>query len=183
MEPLTSSALLDFLRRLGEQYIGAGDVYLLGGSALCLLGNARQTQDIDYTYDIESQAVDQFIETLNHLAAEAHLDVESVPLAEFIPLPPHAHERRRLIGHFGQLNVYIFDLYSIALSKIARGFEADLEDVEFLLRHELIEFAELERLFHAILPRAAAFDIDPKEFQGYFGEIRRRISARDQTIT
>ena len=29
------------------------------------------------------------------------------------------------------------------MSKIARGFEADLEDVEFMLHENLIEFAEL----------------------------------------
>jgi hypothetical protein len=183
MEPLTPNALLDFLRRLGERYAGAGDIYLLGGSALCLLGSTRQTQDVDYTFQVEADTTERFLTTLTNLAAEAHLDVEQVPLAEFIPLPPHAQERRRPIGRFGQLNAYIFDLYSIALSKIARGFEADLEDVEFLLGHELIEFAELERLFQAILPRAATFDIDSNEFRGYFGEIRRRISARNRTTT
>jgi hypothetical protein len=183
MEPLTPTTLLDFFHRLGERYAGAGDIYLLGGSALCLLGSTRQTQDIDYTFQVEADTGERFLTTLKNLAAEAHLDVEQVPLAEFIPLPPRAQERRRLIRRFGQLNIYIFDLYSIALSKIARGFEADLEDVEFLLGHELIEFAELERLFQAILPRTATFDIDPKEYQGYFGEIHRRIGARDQTTT
>lgn len=181
VEPLTPTTLLDFLRRLGERYIGAGDIYLLGGSALCLLGSSRQTQDIDYTFQVEADATHQFLATLNSLADEEHLDVEQVPLAEFIPLPLHAHERRRPIGRFGQLNVYIFDLYSIALSKIARGFETDLEDVEFLLGHGLIEFAELERHFQTILPRAAKADIDPKEFRGYFEEIRRRIGASGHT--
>ena len=31
-------------------------------------------------------------------------------------------------------HVYIFDLYTIALSKIARGFESDLEDVMFMIQ-------------------------------------------------
>jgi hypothetical protein len=47
MEPLTPNALLDFLQRFGERYADAGDIYLLGGSALCLLGSTRQTQDVD----------------------------------------------------------------------------------------------------------------------------------------
>jgi len=67
-----------------------------------------------------------------------------------------------------------FDPYSIALSKIARGFGADLEDVMFLLHEGLIEFGELERHFNAILPDASKADIDPTEFRGYFEEIRRR---------
>ena len=102
------------------------------------------------------------------------LDVERVPLGEFVPLPPQAHERRRLVGRYGQLDVYIFDPYSIALSKIARGFEADLEDVVFMLHEGLIEFGELERHLNAILPDASKADIDPTEFRSYFEEIRRR---------
>ena len=168
---------MDFLRRLGERYAGAGDIYLLGGSALCLLGSTRQTQDVDYTFQVEADATERFLTTLTSLAAEAHLDVEQVPLAEFIPLPLHAQERRQLIGQFGQLKVYIFDLYSIALSKISRGFESDLEDVEFLLKRGLIEFPELERHFRTILPQAGKTDIDPTEFQGYFNEIRKRQSS------
>jgi len=102
-----------------------------------------------------------------------------VPIAKFIPLPPQAGERRRLFGRFGQLDVYIFDPYTIALSKIARGFEADIEDVVFLLRSGVIEFSELERLFGAILPKAPQADIDRKEFRTYFEEVRRRV-ARGQ---
>jgi hypothetical protein len=69
--------------------------------------------------------------------------------------------------------VYLFDLYSIALSKIARGFESDLEDVLFLLKQNLIEWATLEAHFNSILPRARSADIDPKEFQAYFLTLKR----------
>jgi hypothetical protein len=113
-------------------------------------------------------------EILSGLAAEMHLDVEEVPLGEFVPLPPHARERRRLVGQYGRLEVYVFDPYSIALSKIARGFESDLEDVVFLLREGLIEFGELERHLCTILPRAQEADIIPSEFCDYFRETRRR---------
>jgi hypothetical protein len=91
-------------------------------------------------------------------------------------LPPQAYERRRLVGRYGQLEVYIFDLYSIALSKIARGFEADLEDVMFMLHKGMIDFPELERHFRVILPDAAKADINPNEFRGYFEEVRRRLA-------
>jgi hypothetical protein len=102
------------------------------------------------------------------------LDLEEVPLVEFIPLPTRARERRRLVGRFGQIEIYIFDLYSIALSKIASGFESDLEDVVFMLREGLIEFGELERHFGEVLPQSPQADIIPAEFQAYFEEVRRR---------
>lgn len=117
-----------------------------------------------------------FQSALDQLGAELRLDLKSVPLGEFIPLPPDARQRRRFIGRFGRLDVYIFDLYSIALSKIARGFEADIEDVLFMLDQKHIVFPELERFYQIILPQAARSDIDPKEFKAYFEEVRRRWS-------
>jgi hypothetical protein len=161
---------------LGERYTRPGTLYLLGGCALCLLGNPRATQDVDYMVELEPETAPAFQDVVDGLAAEMHLDLEVVPLAEFIPLPPQAQERRRLIGHYGQLDVYVFDLYSIALSKIARGFESDLEDVKFLLGKGLIEWPELERAFESVLPYTVQADIIPSEFRAYFEEVRRRWS-------
>jgi len=174
MEAVTLERLRSFLERLGERYPGQGTLYLLGGCALQLLGNPRTTVDVDYTLEFEIGALERFQETLAELAAEMHLDVDDVPLAEFIPLPPQARDRHRLVGRYGSLDVYIYDLYSIALSKIARGFEADLEDVLFLLHKRLIEFAELEHHFDAIFPEVAKVDIIPGEFRDYFEEMRQR---------
>lgn len=176
MEPVTVVNLRSFLQRLGERYPGSATIYLLGGSALCLLGSPRATLDVDYAVEIVPEEIEQFQVILAELAAEMRLDLEHVALAEFIPLPPEAHRRRRAVGRFGQLEVYIFDPYSIALSKIARGFEADLEDVVFMLNENLIEFAELERLFEQVLPQAPEADIVPQEFQAYLAEVRRRMA-------
>ncbi len=153
MEPVTPDSLMTFLARLGERCDRETRLYLLGGSALRLLGSPRETLDVDYAADVPPETAQAFRQALGQLADEFHLDLEEVPLAEFVPLPPLAHERHRLVGQFGLLEVYLFDPYSIALSKIARGFESDLEDVLFLLRTDTIEFAALEQHFRAILPR------------------------------
>jgi hypothetical protein len=163
-----------FLQRLGERYPKPASLYLLGGGALCLLGSPRATLDIDYDLDLPPDQHAALQSVIAELAAEMRLDVELVALAEFAPLPPRAHERRRLVGRYAQLDVYVFDLYSIALSKIARGFESDLEDVLFLLQRRLIEFEALEQYFNAVLPMASKSDIDPKEFRAYLAEIRQR---------
>ena len=177
MAALTSVTLETFLQRLGERSSCVGDLYLLGGSALSLLGNPRTTVDVDYTFELEAGSLGQFQSAVDELAAEMRLDVEAVPLDEFLPLPPRARERRRSIGRYGGLEVYRFDLYSIALSKIARGFEADVEDVMFLLSEGLIGFEELESHFEAILPDAPRADILPGEFRHHFEEIRRRVAG------
>ncbi len=178
MEPVTSQALKNFFERLGKAFPGSGKFYLLGGSALCLLGSPRATLDIDYTFTLEGADPKSFEALVEQLANELRLDLESVPLAEFLPLPSDAYQRRRFIGRYGNLDVYLFDLYSIALSKIARGFETDLDDVVFMLREELINLAELERLFQEVTPAVGKFDINPKEFTQYFAEVKKRVNRK-----
>lgn len=175
METVTSAALEKLFERLGRQLKNPATFTLLGGSALCLLGSPRETLDVDYSIEGTRPEIDT---ALKQLSTDLELDLESVPLEEFIPLPPDAKQRCRFVGRYGQLDVYIFDLYSIALSKIARGFESDLEDVEFLLNHELIEWEMLEMHFQTILPRVASADINPKEFQQYFKTLKRKMTRR-----
>ena len=49
MESVTTKVLLTFFQRLGEQITEPVTIYLLGGSALCLLGSLRETLDVDYS--------------------------------------------------------------------------------------------------------------------------------------
>jgi len=176
VEPVTPETLTEFLTRLGERYSDQATLYLLGGSALLLLGNPRQTLDIDYTTDLKPQQQKALETIMNQLADQYRLDIEAVPIAEFVPLPPGAETRRRFIGHFGKVDVFVYDLYTIALSKIARGFETDIEDVIFLVKSNLIDFAELQKHFRTVLPQAAKVDIIPSEFQQYFQDLLRRLA-------
>lgn len=175
MEPITAEIITDFLNRLGERFPNPATLYLLGGSALLLLGNSRQTLDIDYTSDLNPESGQEFEVIMAQLAAQYGLDVEAVPIAEFVPLPPESQARRRFIGRFGQIDVYLYDLYTIALSKIARGFDTDLDDVVFLIKANLISLVDLKRYFDAILPQAAQSDIVPSEFKRYFEDLMRRL--------
>lgn len=150
---------------MGERYSDPANLYLLGGSALLLLGNLRQTLDIDYTTDLNPQQQQALEAVMKDLAALYRLDVEAVPVAEFVPLPPGAETHRHFIGRFGQVDVYVCVLfYTIALSKIGRGFETDMDDVVFLVKSNLIDLAELQKHFQAVLPRAAQADIIPSGF-------------------
>lgn len=164
MNTLTADDIKTFLKKLSERYSHPGTLYLLGGAAVCLLGNPRPTVDLDYAADVTSPDP-QLREAMLAVAKEMRVDLEEVTFQEFIPLPRGADQRHKRIGRFGQLEVYVFDPYSIALSKVARGFETDLEDVVFLLRRKLITLKELETMVQAALPRAQEFDIDPHEFR------------------
>jgi hypothetical protein len=70
----------------------------------------------------------------------------------------------------------LYDLYTIAFSKIARGFDTDMDDVKFLIKSNPIDLAELQGHFKSILPRAAQADIIPGEFQPYFQDLLRRLA-------
>jgi hypothetical protein len=94
MEPVSVVVLQAFLQRLGEIYTKPATIYLLGGSALCLLGNPRETLDVDYTIELEPQSKAKFIEAVDKLATDMKLDIDAVPFEEFIPLPADALKRR-----------------------------------------------------------------------------------------
>jgi hypothetical protein len=182
---ITQQEILDFLTELGKIVSSDVDFYLVGGSALLLLGSPRGTIDIDYTTTMDSGNSGDVNGIVSQCAELMNMDVEEVPIGEFIPLPPDAISRRKYYGHFGNMDVYIYDLYSIALSKIARGFESDIEDVIYLLKHNYILIEELENYFNIILPNAPKADIDRKEFIQYFNEVKKLLkqnnSERKQT--
>jgi len=60
-----------------------------------------------------------------------------------------------------------------SFGKVARGFEADLQDVLFLLRQDLITLEQLEAHVAAALSHAAQFDMVPDELIQHLEEIRR----------
>ena len=99
----------------------------------------------------DDQNKNELQKQIDQIAHEVGIYVEAVPLERFIPLPENAILRSLYIGTFGKVEVFIFDPYSIAFSKVDRGFDTDLDDVAFLLQRELIEISELERLVHDVM--------------------------------
>ena len=96
----------------------------------------------------------ELAKAITSLTDELRLELEFVPIDEFVPLPNNSAQRHRPVGQFGSLTVYVYDPYTIALSKLARGFETDLQDVVFLLREEIIGMADLSNYVEAALPLA-----------------------------
>lgn len=57
------------------------------------------------------------------------------------------------------MEVYVADPYSIALSKLDRGFDTDFDDIFFLIQNKHVELKELEHMTQVVLKRAREFDI------------------------
>ena len=159
-----------FLQRLGRQFNKPGRVYLVGGTTMVYEGLREQTLDIDLALEIANEDHSAFIATVRELKEKLSLNIEEASPADFIPLPAGYRERSQFIGRYGKLDVFHFDLYSTALSKIERGNESDFADVLALLQTDRLEMAKLVQYFHEILLRYATESLkqDPVEFQRKF---------------
>lgn len=159
-----------FLNQLATDFNQPTKLYLLGGSALNLLGHPRRTLDIDLTAIPFPQELKTTIAKIEKLLK---IEIEEVPIHEFIPIPKQAETRHIHITTINALEVFVYDPYSIALSKLARGFETDLQDILFLLQESIIELNKLSEFMEEALPKAWDFDIDPKDMKKYFAEVKR----------
>jgi hypothetical protein len=147
------------LQNLGARVPPSSRLVLLGGSALILLGSPRPTLDIDFWGD--DVHPNSFHQLVMQIAKELQIHVEPVPLDRFIPLPEGSEERSIRIGQYGNLEIQIADPYSIALSKVDRGFETDIDDILFLIRQNFVTLAELERLTRKAISQGGKFDLHP----------------------
>lgn len=164
---LTDADIRAFLARLGERYNRRATLYLVGGSALILLGSPRPTVDLDYVGSDLPAQMNDLQKTIQQVADEMKIQIEALPFQEFIPLPLDAERRHIEVGQFGKLTVYVFDPYSIALSKIERGFESDLEDVVFLIRQKRITYDRLIELAQTMIARATEFNLDVQQIRAH----------------
>lgn len=138
-----------------------------------MLGSPRPTIDLDFVGD--DLAPSELHRQVIRAAEALKMVAKPVPLERFIPLPEGSASRHIRIGRFGNLEVFVADPYSIALSKLDRGFDTDLDDVVFLLRRKLIVLEELERIAKVSPEQAREFDIDPVQLQSHLQEVRRRL--------
>lgn len=169
---MNKGLIQEFLARLGSRYPKQATLYLLGGSALILLGSSRDTLDIDYVGN--DMQKDDFQILIEEIAAELGLETEPVPIERFIPLPEGNEQRKIHISQFGNVNAYIIDPYVIALSKVDRGFETDMEDLIFLIQHNQINMEELKQIIKKSLSYIGKFEFHP-EILAHFEDLKKRL--------
>jgi hypothetical protein len=66
-------------------------------------------------------------------------------------------DRSVFIGKRGQISFYHYDFTAQALSKLSRGFDRDLKDIEAMYEHKLFSLNELGECFEAIAPELIRF--------------------------
>lgn len=169
---MDNTEIQSILQTLGDRVPRSSRLILVGGSALALLGNPRLTIDIDFVGD--DVHPNELHRLIMQIAKELKVHVEPVPIERFIPLPKGSEKRNIRIGQFGNLEVYVADPYSIALSKLDRGFDTDFDDLVFLVQRNLVTLEELERITKNALSYAKKFDLDP-EILAHLQELKNRL--------
>ena len=171
--------IVRFFERLGQRYTQPADLFLIGGAALCLLGNPRTTLDIDFIGSdfppSEQRAPGTLREVLETLAVEMQIVIDHVPLEQFIPLPSDGAARHHFVGVFGSLQVFIFDPYAIALSKLDRGLPSDIQDIAFLISRDLIALTEFVAIVEWALSRAVEFGLNQGEMRARLTQLQKGL--------
>lgn len=166
-----------FFQALGRRFRRPGRIYLVGGATIVLRGLRASTLDIDIAAEIAPAHREEFVAAVRALKEELQTNVEEAHPAEFIPLPEGSEDRAVFVGRFGELDVYHFDPYSTALSKIERGTEKDFDDVAALVRDGMVERKRLHLAFDEVMRRYGRQSLrqDPPRFRSNFAELLRRL--------
>ncbi len=152
-----------FMRELGQAVRVEGRVYLTGGATAVLHGWRDTTVDVDIKLIPDR---DEILREIPRLKEALSLNVELAAPSDFIPLPKGWEERSPLIQREGTLSFHHFDPVAQALSKLERGHDQDIRDVQQMIARGLVNPAEALAQFEAIEPELFRFPaIDPASFR------------------
>ncbi len=150
-------------RELGRAVAPGTRMYLTGGATAVLEGWRQSTADIDVRFEPDSDAA---LSRIAEIKERLSVNVELASPLDFLPALAGWQERSRFRFREGNLEVFDFDPYSQALSKLERGFELDLEDVRNMVRSGRVEPEKLHELFVGIAPELYRFPaVDPAGLQ------------------
>ena len=174
---VTKADIEKFLDALGKSFHKPGRLYLAGGAALVHFGlRSGFTMDIDVA--IEASDEDEMVTAIRRLVEKMQINVEFASPGDFIPLPTQWMAQARYVGRYGSIDVFYFDFYSLALSKISRGNERDLIDVQLLFQKKLITLEELDAAYNEVLPRMGKrpyINLNPQRFTERYALIRQKL--------
>ena len=146
-------------RELGRAVAPGTKMYLTGGATAVLEGWRESTVDIDVRFEPDS---DLALSRISQLKERLAVNVELASPLDFLPPLEGWRERSRFRFREGNLEVFDFDLYSQALSKLERGFELDLADVRSMVSGGEVKPEKLRQLFEGVEAELYRFPaVDP----------------------
>jgi hypothetical protein len=169
MRPNIDSQKIERLMKvLGREAQGSGCIYFTGGASALLIGWRTSTVDVDIRLDPEPPGIFQAIAKLKQ---ELNINIELASPQDFLPPLPGWRDRSVFISQQGQISFYHYDFTAQALSKLSRGFDRDINDVQAMYEQNLFSLKELRDCFEAIAPELIRFPaLNPDV-------IRRRVES------
>jgi hypothetical protein len=150
-------------RELGRAVPPGTKMHLTGGATAVLEGWRPSTVDVDVRFEPDSDAV---LRAIAGLKERLQVNIELASPLDFLPPLRGWRERSRFRFRAGNLEVFDFDPYSQALSKLERGFELDLRDVAEMVRAEQVDPGRLLELYEEIEPDLFKFPaVDPAQLR------------------
>lgn len=176
--PVDRAGLDRFLRTLGRRLRRPVRMYLVGGAIVVDRGLRQSTVDVDFVADADDPlALDDFERQIVSLKNELQTNIEPASPGDFIPVPPNVLDRAKYMRSYGQLAVYHYDLATTVISKVARGTDRDLFDVEALVRSGAVGWTDVEATWQEIRASARGWlRHSPGEVERGLAEMRERLS-------
>ena len=152
-EELTRERLLLLMKELAKTAPRRGRfrVYLVGGGTAVYLGWRRSSVDVDLCAD--SDAVFRDIQGIKE---RLNVNIEFARPEDFVPPLKGSADRHVFIDTVGSVTFYHYDPYEQLLSKIARGFQRDMDDAREFLRSGMVDPRKFRSLVAAIPDSAYA---------------------------
>lgn len=147
-----SEPWLSFLRAIDDATTVDIGMHCLGGFAISLYyGLARPTGDIDVVDVVPGSAKSWLVATAGegsalHRKFKVYLQIVTVATV------PYSYEERLIEvfrDQFRHLRLFVLDPYDLALSKITRNLDVDIEDVKHLARSSELDLDTLESRYLA----------------------------------
>lgn len=155
MRPNVDSQKIERLMQvLGREAQGSGCIYFTGGASALLIGWRSSTVDINIRLDPEPAGI---FGAIAKIKQELNINIELASPQDFLPTIPGWRDRSIFIGKYGQISFYHYDFIAQALSKISRGFERDIKDVQAMYEQKLFSLEELRNSFEIIAPELIRF--------------------------
>ncbi len=171
------AAIESFLQQLGRAFHKPARLYLVEGAALVHLGiRPGFTQDIDV--QVYGANEGDLIVTIQKLIERLQVNIEFAAPGDFIPLTLQWEAHAQFVGRYGTIDVFYFDFYSIALSKIERGNDRDIADVKLLMQHGMVTPDELDKAYQEVLVQLGKGRyprITPQRFAERYQALRRLL--------
>lgn len=127
---------------LGSRAPSEARVYFASGTSIVYWGLREKSIDVDLKAEGDGLG-----RILRDAKRDLEINIEPEHPGNFIPLPKSWRERSPFIKTAGKVHFFHMDPYSVAISKLSRATQKDLNDVKELIRSGRIETSTLNEIY------------------------------------